>query len=90
SPLIKMILLSPFITSGRKGWIIIGSFSVNKICESIKGTLMHMDLFFVGIDVIGKYLTEINVTCPTGVRQIKNLGGPDIAKIFWDKLENST
>ena len=60
-----------------------------KICESIKGTLMHMDLFFVGIDVIGKYLTEINVTCPTGVRQIKNLGGPDIAKIFWDKLENS-
>jgi len=51
---------------------------------------MHMDLFFVGIDVIGKYLTEINVTCPTGVRQIKNLGGPDIAKIFWDKLENST
>ncbi|MEE3294607.1 MAG: glutathione synthase [Pseudomonadota bacterium] len=64
--------------------------SDKKICESIKGTLMHMDLFFVGIDVIGKYLTEINVTCPTGVRQIKNLGGPDIAKIFWDKLENST
>ena len=63
--------------------------SDKKICESIKGTLMRMDLFFVGIDVIGKYLTEINVTCPTGVRQIKNLGGPDIAKIFWDRLVNS-
>jgi len=64
--------------------------SDKKICESIKGTLIRMDLFFVGIDVIGKYLTEINVTCPTGIRQIQNLGGPDIAKIFWDKLENST
>ena len=40
----------------------------------------------MGIDVIGEYLTEINVTCPTGVRQIKELGGPDIAKLFWDNI----
>ena len=46
-----------------------------------------MDLFFVGIDVIGDYLTEINVTCPTGVRQIKGMGGADIPSLFWDKIE---
>ena len=58
-----------------------------KICEAIKPTLKEMNLVFVGIDVIGKYLTEINVTCPTGVRQIKNLGGPDIAEMFWKYAE---
>ena len=47
-----------------------------------------MDLFFVGIDVIGDYLTEINVTCPTGVRQIKKLGGPDIPNLFWNQVED--
>ena len=46
-----------------------------------------MSLVFVGIDVIGKFLTEINVTCPTGVRQIKNLGGPDIPEMFWRYAE---
>ena len=42
---------------------------------------------FVGIDVIGDYLTEINVTSPTGIRAIKNLGGPDVAALIWDKIE---
>ena len=59
-----------------------------KICERIKSTLLDMNLFFVGIDVIGDYLTEINVTCPTGVRQIKGLGGPDIPNIFWRQVED--
>ena len=59
-----------------------------KICERIKSTLLDMDLFFVGIDVIGDYLTEINVTCPTGVRQIKGLGGPDIPNLFWRQVED--
>ena len=59
-----------------------------KICEKIKSTLLDMDLFFVGIDVIGDYLTEINVTCPTGVRQIKKLGGPDIPNLFWNQVED--
>ena len=58
-----------------------------KICDAIKPTLKQMNLVFVGIDVIGKYLTEINVTCPTGVRQIKNLGGPDIPEMFWRYAE---
>ena len=58
-----------------------------KICDAIKPTLKEMNLVFVGIDVIGKFLTEINVTCPTGVRQIKNLGGPDIPEMFWRYAE---
>ena len=40
-----------------------------------------------GIDVIGDYLTEINVTSPTGIRAVRNVGGPDIAKLVWDKIE---
>ena len=58
-----------------------------KICKTIKPILQEMNLVFVGIDVIGKYLTEINVTCPTGVRQIKNLGGSDIPEMFWKYVE---
>ena len=58
-----------------------------KICKAIKPILQEMNLVFVGIDVIGKYLTEINVTCPTGVRQIKNLGGSDIPEMFWKYVE---
>ena len=58
-----------------------------KICTTIKPVLQEMNLVFVGIDVIGKYLTEINVTCPTGVRQIKNLGGSDIPEMFWKYVE---
>ena len=58
-----------------------------EICQRIRKTLIDYDLYFVGIDVIGDYLTEIDVTCPTGVRQIKELGGPDIAKLFWDNIQ---
>jgi glutathione synthase len=43
---------------------------------------------FVGIDVIGGQLTEINVTSPTGIRAIRNLGGPDVAAAIWDKIES--
>ena len=57
-------------------------------CQRISKTLIDYDLYFVGIDVIGDFLTEINVTCPTGVRQIKELGGPDIAKLFWDNINS--
>jgi glutathione synthase len=44
-------------------------------------------MIFVGIDVIGGYLTEINVTSPTGIREIKRFGGPDIAALIWDAIE---
>ena len=49
--------------------------------------LRERGLLFVGIDVIGDYLTEINVTSPTGIRAVKNFGGPDVAALVWDKIE---
>ncbi len=63
--------------------------SLNKmdklICEAISPHLKAKGLFFVGIDVIGNYLTEINVTSPTGIREINRLNKTNIEKIFWDK-----
>ncbi len=58
-----------------------------EICEAIGPSLRARGLIFVGIDVIDGWLTEINVTSPTGIRAIKNLGGPDVAKIAWDAIE---
>jgi glutathione synthase len=58
-----------------------------EICTAIGPTLRQQGLVFVGIDVIGDYMTEINVTSPTGIRAVKNVGGPDIAKLVWDKIE---
>ena len=57
------------------------------ICSTIGPELRKRDLFFVGIDVIGDYLTEINVTSPTGIREIENLNNINIAKLFWEYLE---
>jgi glutathione synthase len=58
-----------------------------EICAAIGPTLKQLDMIFVGIDVIGGYLTEINVTSPTGIREIKRFGGPDIAPMIWDAIE---
>ena len=58
-----------------------------EICATIGPALKARDLIFVGIDVIGGYLTEINVTSPTGIREIKRFGGPDIAALIWDATE---
>jgi glutathione synthase len=55
------------------------------ICETISPHLKAKGLFFVGIDVIGNYLTEINVTSPTGIREINRLNKTNIEKIFWDR-----
>ena len=49
--------------------------------------LRKKNLFFVGIDVIGDYLTEINVTSPTGIKQINILNNVKLENLFWDKLE---
>ncbi len=59
-----------------------------EICEIIGPELKKRDLIFVGIDVIGGYLTEINVTSPTGIREVKRFGGPDIAVMAWDAIES--
>ena len=58
-----------------------------EICARLGPALRERGLIFVGIDVIGDYLTEINVTSPTGIRAVKNLGGPDIAALIWDAIE---
>lgn len=58
-----------------------------EICAAIAPALKARDFIFVGIDVIGDYITEINVTSPTGLREIKRFGGPDIAPMIWDAIE---
>jgi glutathione synthase len=58
-----------------------------EICARIGPSLRDRGLIFVGIDVIDGFLTEINVTSPTGIRAVKNLGGPDVAAMIWDKIE---
>ncbi len=58
-----------------------------EICAAIGPRLRELGLTFVGIDVIGDYLTEINVTSPTGIREVKRFGGADIAALIWDAIE---
>lgn len=58
-----------------------------EICDIIGPELKARGLIFTGIDVIGGYLTEINVTSPTGIQEIKRFGGPDGAKLIWDAIE---
>jgi glutathione synthase len=58
-----------------------------EICSTIGAPLRERGLLFAGIDVIDGYLTEINVTSPTGIRAVKNLGGPDVAAMIWDRIE---
>ena len=59
----------------------------NEIVEILGPKIKEYNLFFVGIDVIGNYLTEINVTSPTGLKQINALNNVNLEKDFWDKLE---
>ena len=57
------------------------------ICAAIGPELKARGLIFTGIDVIGDYLTEINVTSPTGILEVRRFGGPDIAKLIWEAIE---
>lgn len=59
----------------------------HEICEAMGPDLQKRGLIFVGIDVIGDYLTEINVTSPTGIREVKRFGGEDIAALIWNAIE---
>jgi glutathione synthase len=58
-----------------------------EICAAIGPTLRAQGLVFVGIDVIGDWLTEINVTSPTGIQEIARLDGIEIAPRIWDAIE---
>jgi glutathione synthase len=59
-----------------------------EICAALGPALRERGLLFVGIDVIDDYLTEINVTSPTGIRAVSRLGGPDVAAKIWDVIEH--
>ncbi|MEQ9663390.1 MAG: glutathione synthase [Parasphingopyxis sp.] len=59
-----------------------------EICEALGPELKKRGLIFVGIDVIGGYLTEINVTSPTGIVSIDNFNGTDTAGMIWDAIES--
>ncbi len=59
-----------------------------EICAAIGPELKRRGLIFAGIDVIGNYLTEINVTSPTGIQELKRFGGPDGATLIWDAIES--
>ena len=58
-----------------------------EICERLGPELRRRGLTFVGIDVIGEYLTEINVTSPTGIREIERFTGTSCAALLWDVIE---
>jgi glutathione synthase len=58
-----------------------------EIAAQVGPVLKQMGIIFAGIDIIGDYLTEINVTSPTCVREIKAFGGPDIAAMIIDAIE---
>lgn len=59
----------------------------HRICDAIGPMLKERGLIFVGIDVIGGKLTEINVTSPTGIQELKRFSGIDAAALTWDAIE---
>jgi glutathione synthase len=58
-----------------------------EICETLGPALKERGLIFVGLDVIGDWLTEINVTSPTGIQEIRRFDGINIAGLIWDAIE---
>jgi glutathione synthase len=58
-----------------------------EICAAIGPLLRDQGLLFVGIDVIGDWLTEINVTSPTGLQEVARFGGADLPALIWDRIE---
>ena len=58
-----------------------------EICARIGGVLKEKGQVFVGIDVIGDYLTEINVTSPTGIQELERFDGVNIAAKIWEVIE---
>ena len=58
-----------------------------EICSALGPVLRQRGLLFVGIDVIGDYLTEINVTSPTGLQELQRFDGTDGPALIWDAIE---
>jgi glutathione synthase len=58
-----------------------------EICAAIGPTLRDHGQIFVGIDIIGDYLTEINVTSPTGIQELERFDGINAAAKIWEAIE---
>ncbi len=58
-----------------------------EICAAIGPLLKDKGQVFVGIDVIGDYLTEINVTSPTGIQELERFDGTNAAELIWQAIE---
>jgi len=58
-----------------------------EICRAIGPTLKSKGQVFVGIDIIGDYLTEINVTSPTGIQELERFDNVNIAEMIWQAIE---
>lgn len=58
-----------------------------EICAAVGPTLREQGLVFVGLDVIGDYLTEVNVTSPTGIQEINRLDGVRLEAAVWDAID---
>ena len=71
---------------GGKAEISVLTKKEQEICKKIKPFLLENKLIFVGIDLIDEKLSEINVTSPTGIVQIQELTGVNVARILWSKL----
>ena len=71
---------------GGKAEISVLTKKEQEICKKIKPFLLENKLIFVGIDLIDEKLSEINVTSPTGIVQIKELTGVNVARILWSRL----
>jgi glutathione synthase len=57
-----------------------------EVCREVGARLKEWDVFFAGLDLIDGRLSEINVTSPTLTVELKAVGGPDIPKLYWDKV----
>lgn len=76
------------LAAGGQGKIVEITDRDKWICEQLKPILKEKGIYFAGLDVIGNYLTEINVTSPTCIREISNETGKDIADEYITFLES--
>ena len=74
------------LAAGGKAKIVEINDRDKEICKVIKNTIIELELIFVGLDVIGPYLTEINVTSPTCVREIEESTKQNISATILESM----
>ncbi|MDH3351126.1 MAG: glutathione synthase [Gammaproteobacteria bacterium] len=82
----------------NRGNLVVGATGIGQelshvdraICEQVGPVLRDRGVLFAGIDVIGDYLTEVNVTSPTGIRELDKQFDLNIAGLLFDAIENET